>query len=106
MVNSVVPLLLGFFGAHGVLCASEGVLLGQKDLGFLGKMYGAYFVAVPYFMLRLKQAALGGAQVGLTSVWKVFLGYQVFRTAAWVARVVLLQRRSDQEAAASSELAP
>jgi Na+-driven multidrug efflux pump len=99
MVNSVVPLLLVFFSVHGILCAAEGLLLGQKDLSFLGKMYGAYFVGVPYFILKVKKAALTGSrQVGLTSVWEVFVGYQLFRFVAWLSRVVILQRRSEVEA--------
>ena len=98
MVNGVVPLLLGVFSVHGVLCSAEGLLLGQKDLGFLGKMYAGFFAAVPYFMLRVKRTALTGGNVGLKSVWGVFLSYQLFRFAAWVGRVAQLQRRTDEEA--------
>ena len=87
-----------FFSVHGILCSAEGLLLGQKDLGFLGKMYGAFFAIVPYFMLRVKRAALGGAaNVGLTSVWQVFLAYQMVRAVAWVARVGQLQQREERE---------
>ena len=100
LVNSVVPLLMVFFSVHGVLCAAEGVLLGQKDLGFLGKMYGAYFFAVPFFMLRVKRAVLSGVQgINLCSVWTVFLGYQFVRLLAWVSRVEIIQRRTDRIAA-------
>mmetsp|Transcript_72886 Transcript_72886/g.211012 ORF Transcript_72886/g.211012 Transcript_72886/m.211012 type:complete len:741 (-) Transcript_72886:107-2329(-) len=108
MVNSVVPLLMVFFGVHGMLCASEGILLGQKDLAFLGRMYAAYFFAVPYFMLRVKKAALTGSRaVGLTSVWKVFIGYQVFRWLAWLGRVAVLQKRSENAASQlTEELSP
>ena len=98
-VGQIAPLLAGVFAVHGIVCATEGLLLGQKDLSFLGKMYAGYFVVVPYFMLRVKSAALSGARVGLTSVWKVFLGYQLFRSLAWVARVGLLQFRTDRRAA-------
>lgn len=97
LVNMVVPLLVAFFSVHGVLCAAEGVLLGQKDLGFLGKMYGAYFFAVPFFMLRVKRAALSGVKgINLSSVWGVFLGYQMFRTLAWVVRVNVIQKRTER----------
>lgn len=102
LVNSVVPLLLVFFSVHGVLCASEGVLLGQKDLNFLGRMYAMFFATVPYLLLKLKKAALTGTRpVNLASVWTVFLGYQLFRCAAWVGRVVQLQKRTED---ASSRL--
>lgn len=102
MVNSVAPLLLGVFAVHGMVCAAEGLLLGQKDLSFLGRMYAGYFAIVPYFMLRVKRAAMSGASgINLTSVWKVFLSYQLFRFVAWVGRVTILQRRTER---ASAEL--
>lgn len=98
LVNSVVPLLIGFFSLHGVLCASEGLLLGQKDLNYLGRMYAMFFFAVPYFMLQVKKAALAGTRaVNLTSVWTVFLGYQTFRAAAWLGRVAFLQKQNEDE---------
>jgi len=112
MVNGVVPLLLAFFGVHGFLCSAEGLLLGQKDLNFLGKMYSGYFFVVPYLMLKVKKAALAGCQsANLFSVWKVFLGYQLFRFGAWIARVVQLQRRTHRdteiaEAQLAADLAP
>eukprot|EP00980_Cylindrotheca_fusiformis_P023431 scaffold10476_cov142-Cylindrotheca_fusiformis.AAC.6 len=95
MINSVVPLLMAFFAVHGVLCSAEGLLLGQKDLSFLGKMYAGYFFVVPYLMLRVKKAALAGStSANLVSVWSVFVGYQLFRAAAWLARVAVLDRRT------------
>jgi Na+-driven multidrug efflux pump len=99
LVKTVAPQLMGFFAVHGVLCAAEGILLGQKDLSFLGRVYAAYFAIVPYFMLRVKRAALAGTHsVGLQTVWTVFFGYQISRVAAWVLRVIMLQRRTDKEA--------
>jgi len=99
LVNSVVPLLLVFFGVHGFLCAAEGILLGQKDLGFLGKMYASFFAAVPYLMLGVKKKALAGNKsVGLKSVWAVFIGYQLARCGFWLIRTAILQRRLNIEA--------
>lgn len=86
LVNSVVPTLSAIFFAHGIMCATEGVLLGQKDLSFLGKAYSVFFFAVPYFMLRVKKAAITGKGASLASLWQVFLGYNVFRTFTWVMR--------------------
>lgn len=86
LVNSVVPTLSATFFVHGIVCATEGVLLGQKDLSFLGKAYGVYFFAIPYFMLRVKKAAIAGKAVSLSSLWQVFLGYNIFRALAWVLR--------------------
>lgn len=103
MVNSVTHLLLAFFCVHGFVAAGEGVLMGQRDLPFLGKMYGGYFVVVPYLMLRVKKAALAGYPVDLTSVWTVFLGFQMFRVSAWVSRLWQLQRRSERMVALSDE---
>ena len=103
MVNSVAPFLAVFFASHGIFSASEGVLLGQKDLGFLGKSYAAFFAVVPALMLQVKRAALSGTRaVDLTSVWGVFVCYQLFRSVMWGLRLLQLQRRvdSDSEAAA------
>lgn len=95
LVNSVVPLLLVFFGAHGFVCATEGILLGQKDLGFLGKMYAGFFAAVPYLMMGVKRKALAGCKsAGLASVWTIFIGYQLARCGIWIARSLALQRRT------------
>jgi Na+-driven multidrug efflux pump len=94
LVNSVVPLLLVFFGVHGFVCGAEGILLGQKDLGFLGKMYAFFFAVVPYLMLGVKKKALAGSKsVGLKSVWAVFIGYQLARCGFWLTRTAILQRR-------------
>lgn len=97
-VNSVVPLLAGIFSIHGLICAGEGLLLGHKDLAYLGKAYTGYFLAVPYFMLRCKKMALEGVHnVGLTSLWGVFLCYQVARVLAWGLRLRLLNVRARKQ---------
>lgn len=68
-----------------------GVILGQKDLNFLGKSYASFFFIVPYFMLRVKKAALQGVQdAGLTSLWSVFLAYNVVRAVMWTVRAKML----------------
>lgn len=103
MVNSVTSLLLAFFCVHGVVAASEGVLMGQRDLPFLGKMYAGFFMVVPYLMLRVKKAAFAGKYVDLTSVWSVFLSFQMFRVSAWVCRLLQLQRRTDRKVAILTE---
>ena len=99
MVNSVAPFLAVFFASHGMFSASEGVLLGQKDLGFLGKSYATFFAVVPALMLQVKRAALSGTRVvDLTSVWGVFVSYQLFRSVMWGLRLLQLQRRVNSEA--------
>lgn len=94
-VNSVLPFLFLIFSTLGLFTSSEGFLLGQRDLGFLGKSYTSFFFVVPYFMLQVKRAALRGATtVNLRSVWKIFCTYQLFRTIVWVLRALQLQRRA------------
>lgn len=98
-VNSVVPLLAGIFSIHGFICAGEGLLLGHRDLGYLGKSYGAYFFAVPFFMLRCKKFALEGVKnIDLTSLWGIFLWYQVVRLAVWAVRLRTLDSRARKDA--------
>jgi len=98
-IKAVVPLLLGVFSVHGVVCAGEGLLLGQTDLGFIGRTYAAYFVGVPYFMLRLKKIAQAGtAVVGLTSLWEVFMYYQFVRAAVWGIRLRHLNKKANASA--------
>jgi hypothetical protein len=75
----------------------KGFLLGCKDLNFLSRMYALYFIAMPYFMLRVKWASSLGQTVNLSSVWRVFLGYQFFRSTAWFCRLQILQRRTERE---------
>lgn len=98
LVNSVVPLLLIIFSTLGIFTASEGILLGQKDLGFLGKSYTSFFFFVPFIMLRVKRMAQSGvSHVNLRSVWTVFTTYQIFRTCLWVMRTLQLQRRTSRK---------
>jgi len=92
-VKQIVPVMLGLLSTHGIFCASEGILLGFRDLKFLGNIYAAFFVAVPALMLRLKYAARAGANVSLRSIWELFLGYQAFRISSFLSRVVVLRRR-------------
>lgn len=104
LVKSVIPMLLGFFCAHGVCMASEGILLGQKDLNYIGAAYGSFMVAIPYFMFRVKRAALAGIPgISLTSVWTIFVFYQAVRTSSFLIRCKIVQRRSDREGAAADK---
>lgn len=99
LVNQVTPLLIGFFAVHGGVTCMEGLLLGRKDLSFLGRMYAGFFVAVPWLMMRVKQAALAGSPgVNLKTVWSVFLGYQWFRFLLWNVRLAFLQRHTERKA--------
>jgi len=90
-VNKVVPMLLGIFSVHGLVMAGEGILLGMKDLGFLGKAFSAFFVVVPYAMLSMKKVL--GSGLTLNSLWGVFAAYQMVRSAMWLSRISSLNRR-------------
>ncbi|VEU39799.1 unnamed protein product [Pseudo-nitzschia multistriata] len=87
--------MMGILSTHGIFCASEGILLGFRDLKFLGNIYAIFFVTVPLLMLRLKYVANGGSPVNLCSVWNIFLGYQAFRILSFLGRVFVLRRRND-----------
>ena len=98
-VKSVVPVMLAIMSTHGIFCAAEGILLGFKDLKFLGRIYTYFFAVIPLLMLRLKYVARIGHHVNLRSVWNVFLGYQAFRITSFLARVFILKRRHAKEMA-------
>lgn len=104
-IATVIPALMGVFSVHGIICAQEGLLLGQKDLSFLGKAYASFFFIVPFFMLRVKKAALSGAaNIGLRSVWQVFFVYQLVRMTFWVTRTSLLQIRREKTPAVNLDV--
>jgi len=101
LVHSMVPILFIYFCVNSIFTAGEGLLLGQKDLSFIGRSYATFFFVVPYFMLRVKRAALSGGannNIQLSSVWLVFTAYQYTRTALFVGRALFLQRRTELEA--------
>jgi Na+-driven multidrug efflux pump len=94
IVKAVVPLLFLTGLKHGLFCASEGILLGQKDLRFLGAQYGVYTFLIPYILLQVKKAALEGTRsVSLASVWQIFVGYDIFRTLVMMMRIGWLERK-------------
>ena len=97
-VNSTTPYLALFCAFAGVVCSGEGLLLARKDLGFLKNCFSVFFFAVPYFMLRLKTAVLGGAKdIGLQNVWRIFALYQVVRSGIWMIRLKQLSLRDDRD---------
>ena len=76
---------------------SKGILLGLRDLKFLGRIYALFFSVVPFLILRLKYAARAGADVRLVSVWNVFAGYQAFRISLFTARAYWLRHRLNRQ---------
>ena len=86
--NAATPYLAFIFALSGFVCTGEGLLLGQKELGFLSKSYFAFLFAVPYFLLKVKKAALMGTKgIGIASLWKTFSVYQLIRCFMWMLRV-------------------
>ena len=103
VVAETIPYLAAASLVHPTVTAFEGLLLGRKDLAFVGKLYTAWFVLVPTAMLRLKQQSTA---VKLASVWQVFFVYQLVRCTTWVGRSLLLQGRTEREAARVSSSHP
>lgn len=96
--NSAVPFLATVFAIHGLVCGTEGILLARRDLGFLGRAYGVFFFGAPFFMLRVKSAAkMGRPGINLTSVWSVFLSYQLVRFTVFIGRLLWVQRRDRRQ---------
>lgn len=100
LVNSVTPLLMINFAAHAMVCAGEGMLLGQKDLSFLGRAFAFFFAVVPWAMLRVRDWA--GPSLKLSTLWKVFVGYNCFRCMTWISRILFLERKTQKEASVLS----
>ena len=97
-VNGAIPGVALFLVVHGLMCAGEGSLLGQKDLVFLRNSYTLFFFTVPAYMLRLKYRALAGLQtVGIGTMWAAFGTYNLIRTVMWHVRLAQLQRRTNSE---------
>lgn len=111
-VKSVVPVMLAVLTTHGIFCASEGILVGYRDLKFLGRVYSIFFAVIPMLMIRLKYAAAasiagissrsagGGAickAVQLSSVWDVFLGYQIVRIITFASRAFHLIQKTGKK---------
>ena len=94
-VHSVLPHLMMIFGIHGLVQAGEGVLLGSKDLKFLGNAFTAFFAVVPYAMIYKKR--IMGSALSLTGLWQVFVSYQFVRCGLWWSRIWLLQLREKQQ---------
>lgn len=88
-VRSITPYVFSWFSFHALSMSAEGILLGRKDLSFLGKAYGIYFFIIPIIYLRIKQASLAGIKAAtLSSVWQVFIMYGLSRLFIWNGRLI------------------
>jgi len=105
-VRSITPYVLAWFSFHAVSMSAEGILLGRKDLSFLGKSYGIYSLIIPIIYLKIKAASLAGVKIAtLASVWQVFIMYGLSRLFIWNARLIqqtlktmrLARRKSEEE---------
>lgn len=66
----------------GPVCASEGVLLARRQLGFLAAVYVSTIAVLPPVLLAIKQR--GGP---LVLVWATFALFQFFRAALFTSRI-------------------
>jgi len=64
----------------GPVCASEGVLLARRQLGFLSLVYLTSVALLPTLLLRVGS---------VTDVWNTFAVFQLARAAAFTGRVWL-----------------
>mmetsp|Transcript_29342 Transcript_29342/g.33694 ORF Transcript_29342/g.33694 Transcript_29342/m.33694 type:complete len:106 (-) Transcript_29342:408-725(-) len=81
-----------------------GVILGQKDLNFLGKSYGSFFFLVPFFLFRVKWAAVAGVKsASLKALWNVFFGYNLLRSSMFLLRVLKLSDDAMKDAESADE---
>ena len=94
-VISIVPLLMINFSVHGFVCAGEGILLGQKDLTFLGRAFASFFAIVPWIMIQSK--TWFGKSLVLLDLWKIFVLYNLTRCSVWIGRILLLERRNESK---------
>jgi Na+-driven multidrug efflux pump len=90
LVNSVVPIFVIILLFQGLFYAAEGILLAQKDLSFVGRLYGVYFLIFPAVILQLQRL---GTSLQLWHVWVTFAVYQMLRISVWVFRVYFLYRK-------------
>ena len=64
----------------GPVCASEGVLLARRQLGFLSAVYLTSIAMLPALLLRVGS---------VTGVWNTFAVFQLVRAGSFTARVWL-----------------
>lgn len=103
-VRSITPYVAAWFSFHALTMSAEGILLGRKDLSFLGKSYGIYFVTIPIIYLKIKAASLAGIKAAtLTSVWQVFIMYGLSRVFIWNARLIQQTLKTMKSARRKSE---
>lgn len=94
VVHDVVPYLVAWFAMQGTVMATEGVILGRRDLTFMSVAYAFYTVGTTAIFWRLKMAALhGGKAIGLKHLWQVLVGYEFSRLLLWGGRCLWLSRK-------------
>ena len=103
-VRSITPFVFAYFSFHALSMSTEGILLGRKDLSFLGKAYGVYSIIIPIMYLRIKHASLAGIKVAtLSSVWQVVIMYGLSRFFIWNCRLIQLTLQTIKDAKQKNE---
>jgi Na+-driven multidrug efflux pump len=89
-LRRTAPYLGSALMVHGLSSATEGTMLANRDAGVLGGLYAfdAAVVVAAFF-------AVARAAGPVTSVWRVFLGYNLLRCSQFALRVTstALRRR-------------
>lgn len=94
-IRVITPYVAAWFSYHAFTTTAEGILLGRKDLGFLGKSYAIYTIVIPFWYLKIKADALAGKTVAnLVSIWKVFILYGFSRFVIWNIRLFQLTMKT------------
>lgn len=91
-LRRTAPYLGSALMVHGLSSATEGTMLANRDAGVLGGLYAVDAAVVVYAFF-----AVAAAAGPVTSVWRVFLGYNLLRCGQFAARVcsTALRRRKD-----------
>ena len=92
-MRAVAPLMAATLCLHGTAVTLEGVLVAQKAFLSLGITYASFAAtaAASFAAIRSGLWAPGGS--GLLGIWLVYVWFQVYRVALFVALGGLLPRR-------------
>ena len=87
-IRRCLSLMALTFASHASAVTLEGVLLVERDLGFLCAFYACLGASI----WRL-HAAIAARKLGLPSLWAVYVYFQVVRAAAFAWRAGLIRKR-------------
>jgi Na+-driven multidrug efflux pump len=71
---------------HGMVCASEGMLLADRRVHFLAGAYGVSTFLMPAILHWVKQ---NPSLRGVRPIWAVFVGFQVIRSSSFIIKLLV-----------------